>query len=86
MTDRGCSQAVFCGCRIINSMHHKLTFLRNPRFPSPEKHIRGALPDHPPAASAKSLGSSRSGSPSKASTILALPNVPAVLILSSFLS
>ncbi|KAL0048861.1 hypothetical protein WJX82_001204 [Trebouxia sp. C0006] len=51
--------------KIINNMHHKLTFLRNPRFPSPEKHIRGALPDHPPAAPAKPLGSSRSGSPSK---------------------
>ena len=72
MTDHGCSQAVFCGCRIINSMHHKLRFLRNPRFPSPEKHIRGGLPDHSSAASAKSLGSSRSGSPSKASRMLTL--------------
>ena len=82
MTDYGCSQAMFCGCRIISSMHHKLTFLRNPRFPSPEKHIRGALPDPPPAASAKSLGGSRSGSPSKASIMLTLSHVPAVLILS----
>jgi hypothetical protein len=72
MTDHSCSQEMFCGCRIINSMHHKLTFLRNPRFPSPEKHIRGPLPDHPPAASAKPLGSSRSGSPSKASLVLTL--------------
>jgi hypothetical protein len=30
-----CAAQILCTCRVIASMHHKLNFLRNPRYPLP---------------------------------------------------
>ena len=63
------SHAVCVGRRIIDSMHHKLTFLRNPRFPSPQKHSRASPAGPAHAESARSHAGSRQASPTKVSSV-----------------